>query len=533
MGAVLLLLGIACANVTNLLLARSVGRRSELAIRSALGAGRPRLVRQLLTESLLLAFVGGAVGLAGAFVGVRAIIAFAPAGLPRADAIQLDAAAFLFAFAITSLVGIAVGLAPALRGARPDLRVDLHSGLRVTSNGQRVLRRALVVAEVALALVLLTGTGLLVRSVERLLETAPGFDAANVLTLQVVASNYRFQPQAVSLQYFNAVLDTVRGVPGVIDAAFSSQLPLSGDYDAYGVRFESATESYPTEGDGALRYVVTPDWFKTMSIQLVRGRLLGAQDRPGGPPAVVLSESFAKRRFGDRDPIGERLRIGPENFEPDRPWDVVVGVVADVKQASLGLASPDAFYMTMGQWVWVDAVQSLVIRTAGAPSALVPAVKSAIWSVDSAPPLTRIETMADLLTTSEAQRRFVLMVFTIFALAAVVLAGLGLYGVIAGNVVERTREIGLRAALGAGPAQIVALVMRQGMKLTALGLLIGLAAAVATTHGLESLLYGITALDPLTYGGVSILLAGVCAGACLLPAWRAANVNPTVALRSE
>jgi ABC-type antimicrobial peptide transport system permease subunit len=247
----------------------------------------------------------------------------------------------------------------------------------------------------------------------------------------------------------------------------------------------------------------------------------------------VLSESFAKRRFGDRDPIGERLRIGPENFEPDRPWDVVVGVVADVKQASLGLASPDAFYMTMGQWVWVDAVQSLVIRTAGAPSALVPAVKSAIWSVDSAPPLTRIETMADLLTTSEAQRRFVLMVFTIFALAAVVLAGLGLYGVIAGNVVERTREIGLRAALGAGPAQIVALVMRQGMKLTALGLLIGLAAAVATTHGLESLLYGITALDPLTYGGVSILLAGVCAGACLLPAWRAANVNPTVALRSE
>jgi putative ABC transport system permease protein len=482
---------------------------------------------------LLLALLGGLIGLGVAVAGVRTIIALAPAGLPRVDAIELDMSAFSFAFAITMLVGLAVGLAPALRGARPDLRVDLSSGLRTTGGSHQHLRRGLVIAEVALALVLLAGAGLLLRSVERLLSTAPGFDASGVLTMQIVATASRFESQDAALAFFQNALDAVRAVPGVLDAAFTTQLPLSGDNDAYGVRFESETQAYPSAGDGAFRYIVTPDWFRTMGIPLLEGRLLDAGDRPGTPEAVLLSESFAKRRFGERSPIGERLRIGPETLDSDRPWDVVVGVVGDVKQASLGLEPADAFYVALGQWMWVDNLQSLVVRTRGDPAALAPAVKSAIWSVDSAPPIARIATMQDLLTASESQRRFVLMVFAIFAVAALVLAGLGLYGVIAGSVAERTREIGLRSALGASRLRILSMIIRQGMALAGIGVALGLAGAAAATRGLESLLFGITSLDPPTYVSVIALLAAVSAAACSIPAWRAARVDPTIALRSE
>jgi putative ABC transport system permease protein len=534
MGAVMLLLGIACANVTNLIVARSVGRRGELAVRAALGAGRCRLVRQLLTESLLLALVGGALGLGLAFAGLGTIIAIAPAGLPRVDAIGFDVSAFLFAFTITALVGLFVGLAPALRGARSQLGIDLHAGsFRMATGSQHVLSRGLVIAQIALALVLLTATGLLLRSIEQLLSTAPGFNASNLLSMQVVASDYRFSSKEETLVFFQSALEAVRAVPGVSEAAFSSQLPLSEDYDAYGARFESTTEAYQAQGDGAFRYVVTPGWFRTMGIPLLRGRLLDARDRPGAPPAVLLSESFAKRRFGDRDAIGERLRIGPEDLMPDRPWSVVVGVVGDVKQASLGLAPPDAFYEAMGQWPWVDTVQSLVARTVGDPGAYVTAIKTAIWSVDSAPPIDRIATMEDLLVATEAERSFVLRVFAIFAVAALVLAALGLYGVIAGSVAERTREIGLRSALGATRMSILSLVVRQGMTLVALGVALGLVGAVAASRALEALLFEIAPLDPLTYTCVIVLLTLVAAAACWAPAWRASRVDPTIALRTE
>jgi putative ABC transport system permease protein len=538
-GAVLLMLAIACANVTNLLLARSVARRSELAVRATLGAGRGRLVRQLLTESLLLAMVGGVLGLGLALAGIRGIVALAPADLPRIDAIRLDTSAFLLALAITTLVGLAVGLIPALRGARPDLRADLHSRGRATGGSHHLLRRSLVVTEVALALVLLTSAGLLLRSVDRLLSTAPGFEAANVLTMQIDATDLRFESVTCCwvvqerssdalLESLQSALDAVRAVPGVESAAFTTQLPLSGDSDTYGVLFESETRFYP-----ALRYIVTPDWFTTMGIPLLDGRLLDAGDRPGAPEAIVLSESFAKSRFGDRSPIGERLRIGPETSEPNRPWDIVVGVVGDVKHTSLGLGSSEAVYVALGQWVWVDLDQSLVVRTQGDPALLVPAIRQAITSVNSAPAIARVATMEDLVAASEADRRFVLQVIAIFAVAALVLAALGLYGVIAGSVAERTREIGLRSALGATRANILSLVLSQGMMLAALGLAIGLAGAAAATRSLTTLLYGVTSLDPLTYGGVVVLLALVSAAACWLPAWRAARIDPTAALRSE
>jgi putative ABC transport system permease protein len=542
-GSVLLLLVLACANVTNLLLARGVARRRELAVRAVLGAQWPRLVRQLLTESLLLASLGGVIGLGLAFGGVRAIVALAPADLPRLDAVGLDWSAFLFALAVTTLIGIVVGLAPALRGARPELRPDLSSGARATGGSRRVLRSGLVVAEVALALVLLIGAGLLLRSVERLYDGTPGFEGSNVLTMQIVASGYfveqtadgyRLRSDAEALVLFESMLDAVRGVPGVVDAAFTTQLPLSGDRDFYGVTFESDTQASPSAADGALRYVVTADYFRAMGIPLLEGRVLDAQDRPGAMEAVVLSESFAKRRFGDRNPIGERLRIGPENFAPDRPWDVVVGVVGDVKQSSLeALVPPDAFYVALGQWMWVDAVQSLVVRTDSDPAALFPSIKNAISSVSSIPAIARVATMDELMAASEAERRFALTVFGMFAAAALVLSALGLYGIIAGNVAERTREIGLRSAFGATPQQILALVVRQGMTLAGVGVAIGLAGAAAATQGLESLLYGVTSLDPLTYGGVIALMAAVAVAASWLPAARAARVDPTIALRAE
>ena len=389
-----------------------------------------------------------------------------------------------------------------------------------------------MVTEVALALVILAGAGLLLRSVERILATAPGFDAANVLTMQIVTTGKRYDSEEHALlQYFNSVLEAVRGVPGVLDAALTSQLPLSGDFDAYGVAFESAPQTTVNEA-GALRYTVTPDWFRTMRIPLLRGRLLDARDRPGAPEAVVISESLA-RYFGQEDPIGQRVRFGPEISRTDLPWDVVVGVVGDVKQSSLALAPPGAFYVPMGQWSWVDDVQSLVVRSRGDAAGLAPAIRRAIWSVDPSPPIVRISTMEDLVAASEGERRFVRTVFGVFALAALVLAAVGLYGVIAGSVSERTREIGLRAALGATPQRILGLVVRQGITLTALGVAIGLVAAVGASRGLATLLFGVSALDPVTYAGVIALLAAVSIVASAVPAWNASRVDPTIALRSE
>jgi putative ABC transport system permease protein len=318
-------------------------------------------------------------------------------------------------------------------------------------------------------------------------------------------------------------------VPGVVDAAFTTQLPLSGDLDIYGVQFEPDTQA-----SAALRYVVTPDYFRAMGIPLLTGRAIEARDRPGAVEAIVLSESLAKRRFGDTNPIGQRLRIGPENVAPDRPWDVVVGVVGDVKQSSLeAVAAPEAVYVAMGQWMWVDSVQSLVVRADGDAAALLPSIKSAVASVSSVPAITRVATMDELMAASEAERRFALTAFGMFAAAALVLAALGLYGVIAGRVAERTREIGLRSALGATPQKILELVLRQGMTLAGLGVAVGVLGAVAATQGLGSLLYEVTSLDPLTYGAVIVLMLAVAAAASWLPAARAARVDPTVALRAE
>ena len=529
LGAVLLVLLIACVNVTNLLMARGAQRRGEFVMRAALGATRVRLIRQLLTESLLLAIIGGVLGMVVAAFGVSALVALSPPGLPRASAISVDGTVFVFAFGITTLVGLLVGLIPALHASRSDLHTGLQQSSRRTAGGQQLTRRMLVVAEVALALVLLVSAGLLLRSMQRLFAVDPGFDTSHLLTMQVQTSGHRFDEDTTH-RFFAQSLEAVRQVPGVTSAAFTSQLPLSGDLeDGYGVHFESSPTGNPEADNAALRYVVSPGYFETMAIPLRRGRLLNARDVADAPLAVVISESLAKSKFLGQDPIGQRLRIGPS----DGPWYTVVGVVGNVKQTSLAVSQSDAVYITPTQWRFADKALWLVVRARGDAAALAPAIRQAIWFVDKDQPIVRVATMDNLLAASAAERRFALILFEAFGLVALVLAATGIYGVLSGSVNERTREIGVRLALGASRGNILALVFRQGMTLTGLGVVLGLCGAVAASQAIITLLYGVSRLDPIAYLGVVSLLVGVSVIACWVPAWRAARVDPSITLRAE
>ena len=527
MGAVVLLLLIVCVNVTNLLLGRSAERHGEFFMRVALGAGRGRLTRQLLTESLLLALSGGAIGVAVASAGVRALVAASPADLPRLHAVDVDAGVFGFALAFTTAVGLLVGLLPAVQAARNN-RTAMPRGSRTTSAHPGV-RRLFVVAEVALAVVLLVGAGLLFRSVERLLAVPPGIDAGHRLSMQVQLSGRQFEDPKATHTFFAAALAAVRSVPGVVSAAWTTQLPLSGSSEMYGVHFESVPTPASNEDRGAERYAVTPEYFATLAIPLKRGRLLEDRDGPGAPLAVLLNDSFARRRFPDGNVVGQRLRIGPDSG----PWYTIVGIVGDVKQLSLEVSRGDAVYVTTTQSPWNDTVRSLVIQTHGDPAAMAPSIKRAIWSIDKDQPITRVATVESLVAKSAAERRFALVLFEAFGLAALILAALGIYGVLSGSVTERTREIGIRTALGASRRSILAMVVRQGLTLMTAGVVIGLAAAIAASRAIAALLFGTSALDPTTYFSVVALLLAVSAIACWLPAWRASRVDPALTLRAE
>lgn len=526
-GAVILVLLIACVNVTNLVLARGAQRQGEIAMRAALGAAPPRLIRQLITESLLLAILGGALGMLITQAGIRLLIALSPPGLPRVNAIRLDAAAFAFAFAITLLIGIAVGLIPALQSSRRDLQDALQQTSQRTAGSHQLTRRVFVVAEVALALVLLVSAGLLLHSLKRLFAVSPGFAANGMLSLQVQTYGKKYDDDPVCHQFFEQALDAVRQVPGVTAAAFTSQLPLSGDSDVYGARFEGdgPDTAYPV-----YRYAVTPGFFSALSIPLKHGRLLDDRDATNTPPVILISESLARHRFPNQDPIGKRVHVGGLATSP---MFTVIGVVGDVKQMSLALGEADAVYTTPEQWHWADGTLSLVVRTRGNAATFVSAVKNAIWSVDKDQPIVRVAMMDDLLAASAAQRHFVLILFQAFGLIALTLAATGIYGVLSASVTERTREIGVRAALGAQRSGLVALVFRQGMTLTVLGIGIGAVGAIVASQTLTSLLFGVSRLDPLTYLAVIALLVAVAVIACGIPAWRAARIDPIVALRYE
>jgi predicted permease len=524
LGAVLLLLTIACVNVTNLLLARGAQRSGEFAIRNALGAGRLRMIRQLVTESLLLTFLGGALGMLVAEFGIRALLALSPPGLPRVGAIRVNASVFAFGVGITMLIGFVVGLIPALHAYRADLRTRVQLSSRHTLGGHQLTRQALVVTEVALALVLLVSAGLLMTSLQRLFAIAPGFNPSNLLTMRVQTS-VKFDAPTIH-QFFSQSLDAVRQVPGVTEVEMTSQLPLSGDIDQYGVHFENddPNVSYP-----GFRYAVSPGYFEMMQIPLQRGRLLDAHDLSDTPLAVVISESLANQRFPGQDPIGQRVQLGPS----DGPWHTIVGVVGNVRQASLSASDLAAFYTTPEQWRFPDNMMSLVIRGGSNAAALTPAIRKAIWSVNKNQPIVQVAMMDELFAATAAERHFALILFEAFGFVALALAAAGIYGVLSYGVTERTREIGVRLALGAERRNVLSLILRQGLKLTLFGVGLGLLVALAVTRWLTSLLYNVSATDPSIFAGVAVMLIVVALIACYLPARRATKVDPLVALRHE
>ena len=527
--AALLVLTIVCVNVTNLLLARGGQRRAEFALRAMLGAPHSRMVRQVLTESLLLSLFGGILGMLVAEFGIQTLLALAPMDLPRFNAIRLDLGVLAFGIAVTALIGMAVGLIPALYASRRDLQTAIQPNSRRIAGGHQTARRALVVAEVSLTFVLLISAGLLLRSLEQVFTVDPGFQPAHVLTMLVQTSGHKYDDDTARRQFFAKALDEVKRLPGVSSAAFTSLLPLSEVRDAktagtYGTYFEKDARDYDV-----FLYTVTPDYFETMSVPLRRGRFLDKHDVADAPPAVLISESLAKREFPSQDPIGQRVRVGPM----DKSWFSIVGVVGDVKQTSLSVIDLDALYITPEQQSFADDARSLVVRTSGEALALAPAVRQAVWSVDKDQAILRVASMDSLVAASAAERKFVLILFEAFGLVALLLAAIGIYGVLSGGVTERFREIGIRSALGASRAHILAMVLRQGMLLTILGSVIGLAGSAFVTRAMTALLFGVSRLDPITYIGVITLLALVSAVACWAPARRATKIDPNVALRYE
>ena len=403
MGSVVLLLLIACVNVTNLLLARGARRQGEFALRTSLGAGRARMVRQLLTESVLLAVIGGGLGIVIAEAGVRTMLSFRPPGLPRAESIAIDGSVLTFSLGLTTLVGLAFGLFPALQAGKDALQTGLQQDTRKVTSSHRPIRSTLVVAEVALAFVLLVGAGLLLRSMQHLVSVSPGFRPAHLVTMKVQMSKH---PPEATYQFFENALEAARRVSGVTMAAFTSQLPMSGDMEAYGVHLERNPAQRSDMDRSAFRYAVSPSYFETVGLPLLRGRLLEDSDRATAPRVALVSESLAKRRFAGVDPIGQRVRIGPE----DGPLYTIVGVVGDVKQVSLMRSEADAIYVTPTQWRFGDDAMTLVVRSAGDAGALAMALRQAIWSIDKDQPIFRVATMDELLARSSAERRFVMIV---------------------------------------------------------------------------------------------------------------------------
>jgi putative ABC transport system permease protein len=462
-----------------------------------------------------------------AWLGVEALTALQPVDLPRAHAIEMNGVVFLFGLVITTLLGLAIGAFPAFHAARSAPQSQLQEGSRRTVGRQPRLRRALVVSEVALALVLLVGTGLLLRSLQRFFAVSPGFDAAGTLSLQIQVAGQRFANDSATYRFFTNVLTTVRQVPGVLEAGLTSQLPLSGDMDLYGMRVQPPVPGELPEGRGTFRYAVSPGYIEAMRIPLKAGRTLQESDNATAPRVALISESTARRRLPGVDPIGRQLRIG--DFGPF----TIVGVVGDVKQQSLAISDADAVYVAPEQWRFADNVMSLVLRTRGDPLAMAPAVRQAVWSVDKDQPVVRIATMEQLLQQSAAQRRFALIIFEAFAVAALLLAAAGLYGVLAGSVAERVREIGVRQALGASRSEILTLFLRQGAVLTGLGLTVGVLGAAAASRVLLSLLFNVSPLDPVTYFGVLVVMTAVATLACLVPAVRASRVDPVKTLQAE
>jgi putative ABC transport system permease protein len=520
---------IACVNLANLLLSRSAARRREIGIRAALGAGRSRLIRQLLTESVLMGAAGAALGLLLARVGTGLLVTVSPTILPRAAEIAVDARVLAFTAGIAVLTGILFGLAPAVHMARADLNAALRDGGRGNSVGfqRNSLRSVLVMGEVALALVLLSGAGLLMRSFYRLESVDPGFDASDVLTFRTNLPGAKYKTDEQQLAFYERALARIRSLPGVSVAAAASIFPLSGN--DYILSFEQVGKPPKPPGlsDSAMYYSVTPGYFAAMRIRLKTGRYFAEGDRSPAQPVAIISESMARQYYPNENPLGQRLSVGMRGTKPAE----IVGIVGDVHDYGLETKGSTAIYEPEAHITFSGMF--FAVRTEGDPAALISGVRAAIREIDPELPLDAVGTVEDLVATSLSQRRFSVLLMAIFAGLALVLAMVGIYGVMAYSVTQATQEIGIRMALGARAGDVLRLVLGYGGVLMGVGLAIGIGAALGAGRLLESQLFEVRASDPVTYVIVGSVLLATGLLACLVPAWRAMRVDPLVALRNE
>ena len=532
LGAVGFVLLIACANVANLLLARAASRQKEVAIRTALGASRWHLVRQLLAESVLLAVIGGAVGLLLAWIGVRTLSASSLAALVAADGIAIDGKVLAFTLGLSLVTGLMFGLVPAVQISMSRYHDTLKEGGRSVSadRGSNAVRRVLVIAEVALALMLLVGAGLLIKSFSRILGVSPGFEPKNVLTASVSLPATRYSNDTARLAFWNQALPRISAIPGVRAAGIISTLPFAGGWSTSSFNVEGFTPNPGEQGPWGDFRVASPGFAEALQIPLKKGRFIGEQDQPTSERVVVVDEEMVRRYWPNTDPIGKRIFFSPDEGEPIQ-YITVVGVVGHAKQEALDAEDRIQVYFPYRQLS--SGFMSLVVRTSVPPETIVSAVKQAIQSVDRDQPLAQVKTMEELLADSVGQRRLSMLLIGVFAGVALLLASIGIYGVMSYAVTQRARELGIRMALGAKRANVLGLVLRQGMTLVIIGLAIGIGGAFAVTRLLASQLFGVAPTDPATFTLVAVILASVALVATLVPAMRATRVDPLAALRQD
>jgi putative ABC transport system permease protein len=530
--AVIFVLLIASVNVANLLLVRATSREKEMAIRTALGASKWRLVRQTITESLLLAFIGGTFGLLLAVWGMDLIVAFKPENLPRLDDLNLDNRVLLFTGLISLVSGLMFGLAPAIQSVRANLNSALKEGGRSDTDGfaKHRLRNVLVVSEFALALMLLIGAGLMIRSFQTLQQVNPGFNPHHVVTMQINLPRNKYQDAAQGAAFQQQFLQKVQTLPGVESASLSMALPPSLLIMTNPFTLES---SPPAPGEAqplAEHLLVSPDYFKTLGIKLISGRVFTDADKQGAPSVIIINKTMAETYFPNQDPVGKRLQTG--DYSPQAPFDTIIGVVDDVKYQGLHEERQPTMYWPFLQNLWWRSMY-IAVHTQNDPLQSVAAIRSEVWSIDKDLPVSNIKTMEQLMSESVNEPKAMTTLFAMFGAVALILASIGIYGVMSYTVTQRTREIGIRVALGAQKSDVLQMVIKQGLKLAIIGVCIGLIASFALTRLMADLLFGVSATDVLTFVAVSIILAGVALVACLVPARRAARTDPMVALRYE
>jgi putative ABC transport system permease protein len=540
LGAVGLLLLIACANVAGLLLARAEARQWEIAVRTALGAGSGRLVRQLLTESVVLAIAGGTFGALLADWGVRGLVAAAPPTLPRLDAVRTDGWVLGVTLLVSLATGILFGLVPALQASRPDLTAALAEGGRSGSSaGRQRFRRGLVVAQIALALMLVTSAGLLIRSFMHIRGVDPGFDPSRLLTAEVELSTVRYDTPAKIRAFYSELVHRLEALPGVRSAAAVRALPMTGRLEigdwSFVIEGRHANPPVPADRINADWQALTPGYFETLRIPVLQGRAIEERDRTGATPVVVINRTLARLAWPGEDPIGRRILLGGGGV--DSVWRTVIGIVGDVRHRGLTAAPRPEMYLPHAQFPAGTGTPQrtlrVVLRAEGDPSALAGPLRATLADLDPAVPLVDLQTMEQALGSWAAERRLTMILVAAFATLALALGAVGVYGVMAHLVVQRTREIGIRIALGAVPREILALVISQGAWLAVAGVALGVGGALAASRLLGRLLFEVTPTDPATYAGTALTLLGVAALAALIPALRATRTDPVEALRSE